>query len=78
MRRQFDQHAHRVATASQALNAVSPLATLARGYSITLRADASELIRSIREVRTGDRIRTRLTDGELLSIVESAETMPTR
>ena len=76
LRRQLDEHAHRIAHASQELHAVSPLATLARGYSITLHPDTPELIRSIRDVQTGDRMRTRLADGELLSVVETTETLP--
>ena len=75
-RRQLDEHTHRLARASQELHAVSPLATLARGYSITLHRDTPKLIRSIRDVQTGDRMRTRLADGELLSVVETKETLP--
>jgi len=76
LRRQLDEHAHRLTGASQELHAVSPLATLARGYSITLHSDTPELIRSIRDIQTGDRMRTRLADGELLSVVETTETLP--
>ncbi|MFM8445432.1 MAG: exodeoxyribonuclease VII large subunit [Methylococcus sp.] len=75
VQRQLDQYAHRVARASQELNAVSPLATLARGYSITLNADTSELVRSVREVQTGDRLRTRLPDGELISVVAATKAL---
>jgi len=52
------------------LHAVSPLQTLARGYSITMEAETGKVITRADEVAPGTRIRSRLEEGELLSIVE--------
>jgi exodeoxyribonuclease VII large subunit len=49
--------------AAHALESISPLATIARGYSI-LETDAG-LLRSVTEVQVGDALRARLTDGGL-------------
>ena len=55
---------------------IGPARVLARGYSITTDADG-KLIRSVANVRTGDLLRTRLTDGSITSTVgEGAHTLP--
>ncbi|GIW91046.1 MAG: exodeoxyribonuclease 7 large subunit [Pirellulaceae bacterium] len=51
------------------LQALSPLATLARGYSVTLRDDGS-LVRQSSDVATGDTIETILARGRIRSRVE--------
>jgi exodeoxyribonuclease VII large subunit len=50
------------------LHAVDPTAVLDRGYSITTRADGT-VVRAPRDVRSGDRVRTRVAGGELDSVV---------
>lgn len=52
------------------LHAVSPLATLDRGYSITRREGDERILRSVVDIRPGERLRTRLGDGEVVSRVE--------
>jgi exodeoxyribonuclease VII large subunit len=49
------------------LEALSPLAVLSRGYAIATRADgeASVTLGSVSDVSVGDRIRIRLSDGQL-------------
>ena len=51
------------------LQAVSPLATLERGYSITFRADDGELVRDARQVTAGQELRIRLAAGEIRAVV---------
>jgi exodeoxyribonuclease VII large subunit len=53
------------------LEAVSPLHTLQRGYSITLKE--GEVVRSIEQVESGDSIEVRVADGLILSTVEEKE-----
>lgn len=53
-----------------ALSALSPLKVLARGYSVTLDT-YGQAVGSVREVDSGDRIRTRLGDGIIESTVDS-------
>ena len=52
---------------SQVLDAISPLKTLARGYSVTLDADSDKVIMSIEHVKPEQLIRTKLSDGEFVS-----------
>ena len=55
----------RRALASRALHAVSPLATLERGFAIVTRVDDDSLVRAAADTRAGDEIRTRLGRGAL-------------
>lgn len=54
--------------AAHQLDTVSPLATLSRGYSITLDASGT-VVHSISEIKCGDRLTTKLLDGEIQSNV---------
>ena len=61
-RMQLDQQ--RVTGLARALAAISPLATVARGYAILHREDG-RLVRSIHDAQPGDPVRAQLADGEL-------------
>ena len=50
---------------ARALNAVSPLATLQRGYAILLERDSGHVVRSVSQARMLARFTARLTDGEI-------------
>ncbi len=54
------------------LNSVSPLQTLQRGYSITKNAKG-KVITHANRVSPGDRIRTELQGGEVVSVVEAIQ-----
>jgi len=54
----------------QALETLSPLATLSRGYSISKGATSNRIISSIKHVSIGDEINIQINDGELLARVE--------
>jgi exodeoxyribonuclease VII large subunit len=73
LRGDLDSRRHRLARLADQLEALSPLSVLARGYSLTLRAEDNTLLRSAREVPPGTLIRTRLASGSLLSRVEIVE-----
>jgi exodeoxyribonuclease VII large subunit len=62
-RRHLDQTAAR-------LESLSPLAVLARGYSLTQRADDGRLVRDAAELQPGERIATRFARGKAVSRVE--------
>jgi exodeoxyribonuclease VII large subunit len=55
------------------LESLSPLGVLARGYSLTTRQEDGRLVRAARDVAVGDRLRTRLAAGEIISQVEAVE-----
>ncbi|EGR2263023.1 exodeoxyribonuclease VII large subunit [Vibrio parahaemolyticus] len=59
---------HQLAIAAEKLDTVSPLATLKRGYSIT-QTDQGKVVTSADDVKTGDLLVTRLSNGEIHSTV---------
>ncbi|WP_024890718.1 exodeoxyribonuclease VII large subunit [Luteimonas huabeiensis] len=61
----------RLLALARALEAVSPLATVARGYAILLHEDG-RVVRGIGDAAPGDALRGRLADGELRLRVEPA------
>ena len=67
LRRADDELRHTVAR----LRALSPAATLQRGYAIVQRADG-HVVRAADEVKTKDQIRVRLAEGELRAVVRES------
>jgi exodeoxyribonuclease VII large subunit len=61
---QHQSAAHRLALAQRALDAVSPLATLSRGFAIVTRADGT-LVSDAASVAVGEEIEARLASGVL-------------
>lgn len=57
--------------------ALSPLATLERGYAVLQRADG-HVVTSIAEVAEADPIRVRVADGRIAAVVEATEPDPAR
>jgi len=55
------------------LASLSPLNVLARGYSLTRKEGEREVVRSAAQVQPGDRLLTRLHQGEIISRVETVE-----
>ncbi|HHH0073891.1 TPA: exodeoxyribonuclease VII large subunit [Yersinia enterocolitica] len=62
LERQLNGYRQRFGIACSQLEAVSPLATLARGYSVTQTPEGS-LLKTTKQVHTGDKLTTRLQDG---------------
>ena len=55
------------------LNAISPLATLERGYAISFQADGKTVVTDARQLQAGDLMKTRLAHGQITSkVVECA------
>ena len=59
---------------ASSLNALSPLAVLDRGYSLTKRLSDGELIRDASTISVGDQISTLLAQGSIVSEVRAIET----
>ena len=72
-RRNLTDSENRLHTLAQRLNALSPLATLKRGYSISRKTDG-EVLTAAEQVSVGDRIEVQLAHGHLACRVE--ETLP--
>lgn len=64
----LDARRHQLALASSQLNAMSPLATLSRGYSITLHQGC--VLTDSTQGHVGENITTRLAKGEIVSRIE--------
>lgn len=76
--RVLDDRRRNLNSLARNLESVSPLAVLARGYSITSRvaeenssSNTEELVVSKNQIKKGDRIQTRVADGVFVSRVES-------
>ena len=54
-----------LAALGRALNAISPLATLGRGYALLLHPQTGEVLRRVDEIAPGMRVDARLADGTL-------------
>lgn len=75
MRGAFDRDAARLSTLVGRLEAVSPINTLARGYSICRLAGTEKAVLDAAEVRTGDKMHVQLLRGQLFCTVnEKTET----
>ena len=61
---------HQMQTLSARLRLLGPENVLARGYSITTDAATGKVIRAASEVRAGQKLRTRLSKGEVQSTAE--------
>jgi exodeoxyribonuclease VII large subunit len=71
--RDLERRRFRVGRLAAQLDALSPLAVLARGYSVTLADDGATVVRDASTCRPGDLIETRLAAGRLVSRVVAAE-----
>jgi len=64
----------RLSVYAQALNTLSPLATLHRGYAIlTTQRDSPQILKDAREVAVGDRISAQLSRGKLTATIEETK-----
>lgn len=68
----IQQQEHALALQAAGLNSLSPLSVLARGYSVTERAD-KKLVSSVEDLSWGDEIHTTVNDGVIVSVVQSIE-----
>jgi len=71
IRQQVAASTSRVAAVTSTLHALSPLAVLARGYSVTRDAESRRVLRRPEETFPGQRLETLLGDGSVYSRVES-------
>ena len=71
MDRAIQSQTERLERLSGVLDAMSPLKTLSRGYSVTVDANTSSVIESVSQLKMGQQVRTRLNDGEFGSRITS-------
>lgn len=70
---QLKQRQQRLAVQAHALETVSPLATLSRGYAIVTTAETNKVLHRSNEVQVGETVRARLHQGSLRCRVEEIE-----
>src|SRR5690606_1889998 len=70
VRQRIDGHERELAFLVGKLDALSPLATLARGYAICRRRDSGEVVRWGRQVAPGHPVAVRVQDAEIWGRVE--------
>ena len=70
---QVDTGRERISSMARALEALSPLQVLTRGYSLTTKLGENKPLQSAEDLSSGDFIRTRLNDGEIISRVAEAD-----
>ncbi|MDQ5899738.1 MAG: exodeoxyribonuclease large subunit [Pseudomonadota bacterium] len=71
IKRQLHFHEQKLSGLSRTLHAISPLASLARGYAIVRDATSKKILRNSKEVKSGQEIITKLAKGELLCEVKA-------
>ncbi|MGZ8223921.1 MAG: exodeoxyribonuclease VII large subunit [Methylobacter sp.] len=69
----LDQLNQQLVNSSQTLQAVSPLATLNRGYAMAIHLPSMQLVRSTEQLAPGDMIQTRVAQGQFISQIQSIE-----
>ncbi|WP_031279401.1 MULTISPECIES: exodeoxyribonuclease VII large subunit [Pantoea] len=77
MENQLNHSRQRFGTLAAQLEGVSPLATLARGFSVTTDAQG-QVVKKTRQLHTGDLLRTRLDDGWVESQVTALQPQKAR
>jgi exodeoxyribonuclease VII large subunit len=73
LQRRLEANVHRLNLAQQKLDAVSPLATLARGFAVVTRADGTVITDTV-SVAVGEEIRARVQRGSLRARVIDRDT----
>ena len=73
LRRRLEQRSLRLQGLVRALESVSPLATLSRGYAVLRDADSGMLLRRAADAREGQRVDAQLAEGSLRLRVEGGD-----
>jgi exodeoxyribonuclease VII large subunit len=76
MHRLFHDRESRLATMAGKIQSLSPLAVLARGYTITHDASTGRVVRKSADLRVGQSIVTRFAAGEAISTVQDVHAEP--
>jgi exodeoxyribonuclease VII large subunit len=76
LRGALDARGRRLAAGAAKLEALSPLAVLARGYAVAYKQGTRRPLLASADARVGDRIRVRLHDGELGAVVREGGKVP--
>lgn len=67
----LEQFKQRLLNSSQTLHAVSPLATLNRGYAMAINPSTGAIVRSVEQISVGDMVQIRLAHGRFTSQIKT-------
>ncbi|WP_237729320.1 exodeoxyribonuclease VII large subunit [Schlesneria paludicola] len=73
LQRRFESARHQLGAVAATLNALSPLAVLDRGYSLTKRLDDGSLIRDASQLKVGDKISTLFANASVVSEITEVD-----
>jgi exodeoxyribonuclease VII large subunit len=73
MHRRLQDDRQRLQYLIRALETVSPLATLSRGYAIVTREADATILTDVKQIRVQDRIRGRLHQGRFTAVIDGIE-----
>jgi exodeoxyribonuclease VII large subunit len=73
VRHALRERQNQLSTLQTRLRLLGPDQVLSRGYSITMNAATGKVLRSANDVKIGERLKTRLKSGEVLSRAEKSE-----
>ena len=68
---ELERSRRRLQQLGRTLHAVSPLATMGRGFAVLYAADSGALVTTVEQVSQGDRVNAQLADGRLYCTVDS-------
>ena len=74
MAQKLQNNRYRLESLSRALEAVSPLATLSRGYAIVRTHPQGRIVRDAKQLKSGQQLATQLQKGRVISTVTDTET----
>ncbi|MBE9516120.1 MAG: exodeoxyribonuclease VII large subunit [Proteobacteria bacterium] len=69
MKSRLGQSEQQFKKAAGLLHGISPLATLGRGYAVVLKDKTNTVVKSVAQLKPGDNIETRVSDGSIYSAV---------
>lgn len=69
----YQQKQQQLSSVARALDAISPLATLSRGYAIVQKSGSNEVVRSSQDVELGEKISAKLGRGQITCTVIETE-----
>ena len=72
VRHQVERRRNHLKTLQARLRLLGPEQVLGRGYSITMEAEGGKILREAKKVKRGQRLKTRLKDGEVRSVAENS------
>jgi len=74
MQQKVSDQNHQLSLAVQGLNALNPLSILDRGYAIVSSTDERpSILKSVKDLKPGNRVSTRIHEGQFVSVVEKIQ-----